>query len=511
RRRALFALLREKLSLPGIEAWSNSTRTVFINALFLIAVIVVFPVLVAQFRRDEVVVEAISVPSALNDQGLTADVAASRIWDGLQDVAVRAGSSKETIKAIPNSRRVEFSFPDSGFSIESLVYHLRRLFNAYETRIGGEITCAESNCDRSGMQLRLRVIRGDTIDIVDLPPMGTMSERDYFDKGAAEVMAYLDPFIAISAAAEDQPVRAAALARRMILAGNKDAKWAYNLIGLIRAKSGDMAAAIPEFRGALALDPGFLPAHANLGNALLRSGDQAGAAKELAFVEQRDPRNTAMLQGLSELALAKGDIDGAVNQLMKAASYDPENPLYYAKAGNIELEHGRKEAGRKLLQKALDFDPADANAFALLAASYIAESDTASAEKIFRDRADFLPNDAHAQASYAQLLPLSKKWDVAVERYARAIELDPDNAGYLVDYARCLQALNRQDEALAALQKASTLEPDRAETYFALGDSLRALNRKPEAVAAYRRFLDLDKTGSAYRTMAQVWIRNLSG
>lgn len=507
----LLAALREKLSLPWLEEWSTAARTVFINALFLLAVVIVLPVLVAQFRRDEVVIEPIEVPQALVDQGMTPNVAASRIWDGMHDVKTRAATSKEVVEAIPSARQVEFSFPDSGFSIESLVFHVRRLFHAYETRVGGEFVCATPACERAGMQLRLRVIRDDE-EIIDLGPMGVTPERDYFDAAASKILAELDPFVAIAADAEARPVVATAHAWRLIRERHRDAKWAFNLIGLIRARSGDLVAAIPAFRDALSLDRNFLPARANLGNALLRQGKTEEAAKELDFVRLRDPENTAMLQGLAELSLAKGDAEGAVKQLMKAAGIDPRNPIYLAKAGRIELERGRKAEGQALLQKALDADPADPTTFTILTASLMADADTAGAEKVFRTRADYLPDDAEAQATHGQMLALLGQWEAASQRYERALALDPQDVGFQVEYARCLQRLDgRQAEALAVLETARGLQSGRADIYFALGDTLRALGRKTEAIAAYRRFLDLEKANAVYRDMAAVWIKNLSG
>lgn len=52
-------------------------------------------------------------------------------------------------------------------------------------------------------------------------------------------------------------------------------------LGFAKRKSGDVAAAFPHYRKALALDPGFVVARAYLGEALLTTGDVAGARHEL--------------------------------------------------------------------------------------------------------------------------------------------------------------------------------------------------------------------------------------
>lgn len=502
--------LRERLSLPGLEAWSTTLRTLFLNALFLIAIIVIVPVLISQFRRDQVVIEPIAVPEALAAQGLTADVAASRLWDGLADVVAQSRTSKEVVTAIPDARRVEFSFPDSGFSVESLVFHLRRLFNAYETRIAGEFVCADPNCSREGLRLRLRIIRAG-VDIIDLPQLGARSERDYFADAGSRVLSLLDPFVAIAAAADTQPLTATTLARRLIRAHHKDAKWAHNLIGLIRLSAGDMTAAVADFRAAIELDPAFLIAHANLGNALRLSGDLAGAKAEFDTIRRRDPKNVLAAEGFADLALAGGDREGAVRLLQEAADLDPVNPRYFAKAGKIELDAGRKDEGTKLLSRALELDPGYLPAFASLAAMHLASSDYVAAEKIYRDAADYAPEDADAQASHGRMLAILKRWDEAADRYARAIALAPRSDAYRLEYARCLQRLGRHEDALSALRQALEIAPGNADIHMSLGDSFRDLGRNADAVAAYKKFLELDKNDSPMRPVAERFIEILAG
>ena len=68
-----YARLREAVSLPTLESWSTTLRTVMLNALFLGAFVLLLPVLIGQFRRDQVIIEPIAVPEALAAYGLTLD------------------------------------------------------------------------------------------------------------------------------------------------------------------------------------------------------------------------------------------------------------------------------------------------------------------------------------------------------------------------------------------------------------------------------------------------------
>lgn len=508
-RGSVLSTLADRLSLPALESWSTNARTVLFNLVFLGLVVLLLPVLVGQFRRDQVIIEPIAVPEALAARGLTPEVAASRIWDGLSDVTRAARTSKETIVALPDDRRVEFSFPDSGVSIESLVFHVRRLFDAYETRIAGEFVCATAECTPETVSLRLRVVR-DGVDIVDLPAMGGRTERAYFAEAASGILSVLDPVVAIGAAAESEPLRATILARRLIRSHHADAKWAHNLIGLIRSDAGDTAAALAEFRAAIALDPDFLPARNNLGNVLLRTGDLAGARAAFEAVQARDPRNVHAAEGFAELALATGDPATAVRHYLDAAERDPVDPRYFTKAGRIELAAGRKAEGVALLTRALELDPGYLLAFGELAAMHLANGDHEAAERIYRDAADYAPGDAEAQMAHGRILAILGAWDASVARLARASELDPGNAGYRLQWAVSLQRLGRHEEALALLLDAEKLAPSDADIQMSKGDAFRDLGRAAEAVSAYRRFLDLAAADAVMRPVAERLIELLS-
>lgn len=501
---------RERFSLPQIEAWSTTFRTVFLNALFLIAIVILLPVLISQFQRDQVVIESIGVPDTLSEQGLTGAVVASRVWDGLQDVVTQSNTAKDSIVAIPDARRVEFSFPDSGFSIESLVFHLRRLFNAYETRIAGEFVCADKDCARAGMRLRLRVIR-QGVDLIDMPPIGDRSERDYFADAGGRVLALLDPFVALAALSETQPLKATTLARRLIRAHHKDAKWAHNLVGIIRQNQDDQTGAIEEFKAAITLDPGFLQARSNLGGALVRTGDLAGAKAEFDETLRRDPDNVWALEGNAELALANGDVDGAVKWLVTAADAAPVDPRYFAKAGKILSDQGRRDEAIAMLKRSLELDPGYPVAFAFLAAIHVGENDMVAAETVYRDAADYAPDDADAQASHARILAILQRWEDATTRYERATALEPRNESYWLEYGRCLQRLARLDDAAVALGKAAELAPKNADIQMSIADVHRDAGRKPEAIAAYKRYLELAKADAMMRPIAERFIELLSG
>ncbi len=501
--------LSRHLSLARLDEWAKNIRSSMLNLAFLAFLAVLVPLLIAQFRRDQVIIEPIAVPEALVRRGLTETVVANRLWDGLQDVKLAARTSKETIDSLPDSRSVDFSIPDSGFSIESFVFHTRKLFNSYETRIAGEIVCADVDCSPSALTLRLRVIR-DSVVVLDLPPVGDTAERVYFSDAAAAVLAILDPFVALAATSETQPIKATTLARRLIRAHHKDAKWAHNLIGIIRENEGDIASALAEYRAALALDPVFVPARVNLGNVLLTSGDTEGARQAYQIVRDFEPQNVAAAEGFAKLALAAGDNAAAVQHYLNAAEWDPVDPRYLTSAGRIEMASGRSTEGEDLLRRALELDPGYLPAFAELAAMHLGNGDYAAAERFYRDAADYAPDNPEAQAAHGQILAILKEWDGAANRYQRAAILAPESIAYQREHAIILHRMGQVKQALAELESLIIRAPEDASVYLAMADSLRDLGRNANAVEAYRKFLDLGAPQDPMRPIAEQFINLLS-
>lgn len=501
------ALRKPPLTLPAAAALSNDLRTLAVNLTILVAIILILPVIGVQFLRNQVLIEPIVVPQALQGTGLTPEVAANRLWDGLNDIRETADTAKGGVSVVPDSQQVDFSIPDAGLSIDSLIYYVRQFFHAYETRIGGEFRCADAGCARDGVTLRLRIVR-EGLELVQLPPMGAASEAEYFRDAAAEVLAVLDPFVALAAQSRTEPDKARVLARRLILTKHPDAKWAHNLLGNLSVDQGRIAEAKAEYNAALAIDGGFLPARANLGNVLRIEGDLAGARAAFREVETADPGNVFAAIGFADLALLDGKQDEAIALLLAAGRRDPLHPHYFFRAGAIEFERNNVEAAKEHLTAALAIDPADTGSLSLLSTIHLLAGDFAAAERIYRTAADFAPNNAEILAGHAMQLSFLQSNHDALARIDAAIAQAPDRVPYRVKRAELLQQLDRLEEARAELLTVRKMAPDDAEANFVLGLVCRALGRGDEALAAFRRFREL-APGDARSGAVAVWMEDL--
>lgn len=501
---------RLRVSLPSLESGSTRLRKVILNIAFVLAILIFIPILASQFLRSPVLIEPIAVPEALAARGMTSEVVASRLWDGLRDANALARTSKASVAAIPNSQRVQFSVPEVGLSMDSIVRQTRQFFNIYETRIAGEFVCADAGCAPEGMVLRLRILRG-TSEVIDLPAVGDQDLRHYFRSAAIQILSVLDPFVAVSAISETEPVRATALARRLIRQHHPDSKWAHNLIGNLRSTAEDFRPALAEYRAALALDPDFTIAQANAARVLRQLGDPVASRAEYDRILARLPQSPEVQEGYAELAIGAGDIDAAIEYFKAAAALDPTSPHYFARIGEVEMARGNIDAAKDWFTQSLAIDPAYPLAvspmFTLLAGGF----DLAGGEALLRRAADFEPDSAQVQALHGAALTFLDRPAEALAAFDRALAITPDDPELLYQSANMLQNLERQAEAVVRLNRAIALDPYNPAPRFSRGTSLAITGHNAEARADFERVLELDTSGTQYGSMATSFIDILDG
>lgn len=496
---------RLRVSLPSLEDGSTRLRKVILNIAFVLAILIFLPILASQFLRNPVLIEPIAVPETLSERGMTPEVMASRLWDGLRDATRLAGTSKASVDAIPNSQRVQFSVPDVGLSMDSIVRQTRQFFNLHQTRIAGEFVCADAACAPEGMRLRLRVLRG-TSEVIDLPPVGNRDLRSYFTAAAVQVLSILDPFVAVSAISGTEPVRATALARRLIRQHHPDAKWAHNLIGNISSIAADYRPALAEYRAALALDPTFDIAQANAARALRQLGDPLASRAEYDAINARKPDMPDVVEGYAELAIGAGNLDEGITLLEKAAALDPTGPHYFARIGEVEFARGNIEMAYDWFGKSLAIDPAYALALTPLFTAKLTAMDFTGGEELLRRAADYEPDSAEVQGLHGAALSFLGRHAEALAAFDRALAITPDDPVLLYQSANMLQNLDRQADSIVRLDRAIALDPYAPGPIMSRGTARAITGDNIGAKADFERILELDTTGTQYRSMAETFI-----
>jgi tetratricopeptide (TPR) repeat protein len=496
-------------SLPGVETTSSSLRTVIINIALLLVLAMVIPLTVTQFSRDQILVQPLSVPGALEATGLTPAVAANRLWDGLEQIKQEGGSAKSSVNVIPEGQKVTFAVPDAGVSLDSLIYYARQFFNLHETVVSGEFRCGDASCAPAQVSLRLRVY-GKVLKVIDLPPMRRSTEAEYWRKASLALMGVLDPFTALATEADSNPITAAALARQLIVADHPDAKWAHNILGNIRRNAGLVEEAIVEYQAALAMDANFVPALANLAGAYSEAKRTAEGTPYLERLKKADPNGPLAPEIEGDLARQAGQLDRARDLYLEAFRRDPLKARYQAKAAIMLFDAGRIEEAVAIAEDALGISPAASEPLAILGSYYGNKGDFAAVERIYRGAAEFAPEDAAIQIMHADLMVINRDYPGALQRFDQAVLNDDGNASYRIKRGQVLALLGRHADALADLEVAKKLDPTNAQIDYERAKSLLALGDQAASTAAYKAYVAAAPEG-LYAEIAKAFIRNAEG
>ncbi len=152
-------------------------------------------------------------------------------------------------------------------------------------------------------------------------------------------------------------------------------------LGVVFARSGQLADAERAYRTALSITPGDLSGLNNLALLLEQQGDADGAARLHARVERYRLRNPYYLYWQGERALQSGDPAAATGWYARAAARLPKEADFQFALARSHLAAGQETDARRSLQAALDLAQTDAIRaryrveFAVLAGDPVPEDD----------------------------------------------------------------------------------------------------------------------------------------
>jgi tetratricopeptide (TPR) repeat protein len=179
-------------------------------------------------------------------------------------------------------------------------------------------------------------------------------------------------------AAVEEFGRALALAPR-----EPQASTSYYDLGIAQAGLADYAAAAASFREAIARDPGFLAARANLTAVELAAGNVPGArAAADAFVKAA-PQSARALYSRGIAALRSGDAATALSDFGKLLARDPAYAVAHYDLALAEQQQGRFDEAERELKTALALAPTYVRAHLALGAVLLREGKRSDARAMF--------------------------------------------------------------------------------------------------------------------------------
>jgi len=284
-------------------------------------------------------------------------------------------------------------------------------------------------------------------------------------------------------------------------------QWAYYL-GSLLAKQGKHGEAAEALRGALRLNPNYLPAQLKLAESLFNAGDIDASKGVYAEILKRSPEVAEADFGLGRIAVARGDTTAARELFRKACELFPTYGSAHYALAQVDRKLGNSEeakqelalyAPNKSVVPPID-DPLrdqlrqlDRNAAVHLERGVQLEQvgrvndAIAETEEALRLDPGLVKAHINLLILYGRLGDIAK----AEEHYQAAVKLNPDHfPDAYYNHGVLLLTEGRLQDAEWAFRKALDITPTYEAAHTHLGDLLERQGKLAEAAAEYRKALE---------------------
>jgi putative PEP-CTERM system TPR-repeat lipoprotein len=315
------------------------------------------------------------------------------------------------------------------------------------------------------------------------------------------------------------------------------------LLGTVRVKQGDLAAAETAFLAALTVQPDFTEAARSLANLYLVTGRADAANKTYDGVLAKHPNDISALLGLAQVAITEQRWKEAEQYLSRARGDAPNNPGPGVALVNFYLlRHDAAHAKATAEQLSAQF-PSNAEVLDAQGRAEIAAGDNQTAASLYKRAVEVAPNSAAIFSRYVAVLLVTKNFDqaqaavqqamtrnprsttlkieaIGVEARAKGLDAalakarsfekeDPDSTAYGLAAARLLEKAGRGAEALGLLEKLSSAHPSDVGVAINLAISYNHAKEPAKAQAILETHIKKDPNNLTLRAaLAALYLAN---
>lgn len=244
-------------------------------------------------------------------------------------------------------------------------------------------------------------------------------------------------------------------------------------LGRALVERGDRDAAIPELEKAVALFPGYGPAHYQLGIAYRDAGRDEDSRQQLALYE-KDRERTPF----------------APDPLMAAVDALRTDAATFVRRGADREAAGDIQGALDLHLQAIEADPDFHQAHANLVVLYAKLGDYESAEKAYRTSRGLDSNQAELEYNFGVLAFDAGRMSDAKTAFARALEINPNYAAAHNNMGQMLEEEGRIDSAIGHYRDAIRNRPNYRLAHYHLGRMMMLRKRGGDAIAEFRKTLE---------------------
>jgi tetratricopeptide (TPR) repeat protein len=278
--------------------------------------------------------------------------------------------------------------------------------------------------------------------------------------------------------------------------------------GVNLAQSGDLSAAIEQFRSALHLNPNYAQAWYHLGLAYdqARKTDEAMDGFEEAL--RVEPNYVEARYMLADCCHKRGDFAGELNLLAQVVARAPQFAEAHYNYGLALKGRGKPQAAAQELRAAARLSPDNAK-YLLALGIALADLDRKEAVTVLRAAVQHGANTADAHYNLGLALATDGDDMAAEQEFNRCLELNPKHGSALRALGVTLMHEGKLEQAASALQRALEVVPRDAEAANNLGTVQLRLKDYGGAIESLQRAVELNPNLiKAHANLAQAYQRS---
>jgi tetratricopeptide (TPR) repeat protein len=255
---------------------------------------------------------------------------------------------------------------------------------------------------------------------------------------------------------------------------------AFTDLGGVYIEKREYAAAIPPLKRAVELSPNLEAAHRLLGYALLAQGYATEAIPHLDQAHAEDALGIALLDA--------GKLPEALAVLQKALAQSPDDPellYYYGRASGL--------LSKQVFDQLEARFPNSARAHEMMAQDYAVLRDVPAAEREFNEALRLRPQTAGLHLQLGELYARAQQWDKAEEQFRLETQIQPGSPEAFYRLGEALLQSGKFHEAREALVQSDQLREDMPETLYQLGKAAAMDGDATTAQQSWQHLLNLEK------------------
>jgi tetratricopeptide (TPR) repeat protein len=263
---------------------------------------------------------------------------------------------------------------------------------------------------------------------------------------------------------------------------------------------GRVAEARQELEHALALDPGYAPAHGLRSNIALVRNEKGLAHQAASQAITANPFSASAYLDQSLVKQAEFHLEEALAAARKALELDPENPQAMIQVSRLLFGLGRLSEALSMVEEARRRAPQDPLitstwGFLLLTQVKVHEALAAFDQAIEQDSTRGEPHLGRGLALFRQ-----NKTDEAVQEMRMATLLEPKVSLFWSYLGKALYEVKRYPEEIDPLAVAKRLDPNDPTPWFYDAIQKQTTNRPVEALRDMQQAIELNDNRAVYRS-----------